>query len=235
MLEANVKDAPVAYRNSRVVKAVSVLTNRTHFGAGMTLKRFREVKQRVGKPVLRKDFITEEYQVFQSRAFGADAILLMANVLTREELQRLSDTAFELGMDVLFETHSEAELEDLPPRVEVVGINCRNFTNSSFRFARLLRDLWLFQTTDKSVKTARFEYVGKLPPNAIKVAESGVHAGNCAAVFSKGFHAVLVGTSLLIDPRGITKALQEFEGALETVRQGDLATSGRDLWRAAVV
>ena len=115
-------------------------------------------------------------------------------------------------MDVLFETHCEEELEDLPPAAILIGINCRNFNTrpSGFKMARLLRQWWLWSQTDKTVNLDRFNYASQLPAHAIKVAESGVTSQNCSDVFALGFHAALVGTSLLMDPRGIAVALDEF-------------------------
>ena len=222
MRVGNFEAAQAEYKRSRQVKAISVLTNLTHFGAGMKMSFLRKVKENTGKPVLRKDFITEEYQVWQARAFGADAILLMANLLDRDQLLRLSDLASELGMDVLFETHCPAELDDLPAGAAIVGINCRNFdarrfSFSSFQIARLFRIAGVKR--DQSVNLKRFDYAHQLPSSVIKVAESGVTPKNCRTVFELGFHAVLVGTSLLLDARGIRAALGEFEAVIEEVRK----------------
>jgi indole-3-glycerol phosphate synthase len=181
------------------------------------MERLAATKQQISKPVLRKDFIIEEYQIYQARAYGADAILLMANILDPDELQRLSATAFELGMDVLFETHCTAELDGLPSNAKIIGINSRSFEGglslSNFKISRLLRKL-PGAGRDHSVDLERFGYVGKVPAQKIKVAESGISAANCRKVFSLGFHSVLVGTSLLMDPRGIAAALLDFESAL---------------------
>jgi len=215
MLRENFRQAPHAYKESRIVRAISVLTNRTHFGQEMRIEKLARMRDVTSKPVLRKDFITDEYQVYQSRAHGADAILLMANILNAEELRRLSDLAFEIGLDVLFETHCLADLEDLPENAVMIGINCRNFNSkpSQFRMAKLLRQ-WLWAQSDRSVNPARFEYASQLPSNAIKIAESGVTAKNCANVFAMGFHCALVGTSLLMDRRGVKAALEDFEEAI---------------------
>src|SRR5439155_25568502 len=128
---------------SPVVKAISVLTSWNNFGPNMRVERMAAAKQQTSKPVLRKDFIIEEYQVYQARAYGADAILLMANILEPEDLRRLSDLAFELGMDVLFETHRAAELDELPKTAKLIGINSRSFEGgmglSNFRISRFLR------------------------------------------------------------------------------------------------
>lgn len=215
MRKENVCDAPFAYKSSRIVKAVSVLTNISHFGRGMTMERLKAIKEQTGKPVLRKDFIITEYQVLQARAFGADAILLMANILDAEELKRLAEIANGLKMDVLFEVHTPEEVEDLPRGLtSIVGINCRNFdSRGGFRIARFFRE-WFSAKHDKSVNLSRFEFIDKLPAKCVKVAESGVHAGNCVSVFEKGFDAALIGTSLLTDSRGISAALKDFENVL---------------------
>jgi indole-3-glycerol phosphate synthase len=216
MREENFRDAPQAYKKCAAVKAVSVVTNRTHFGACMGMEKLQEVRETAGKPVLRKDFITEEYQVYHSRAGGADAILLMANILDREEMKRLSDLAFELGMEVLFETHRKSEVGELPARAGLIGINSRNFEGRAgwnFKLARVWRRLAGARGGDRSVDTARFGYVGALPSRAIRVAESGVTPQNCAATLALGFHAVLVGTSLLMDQRGVAAGLKDFEAA----------------------
>src|SRR5260370_38527769 len=142
MLLENVRQAVSAYKQSRAVKAISVLTNRKHFGQGIeTLRRVK--RECASKPLLRKDFITDEYQVYQSRAYGADAILLMANILERDQLHRLSSIAFGLGIDVLFETHRASELQEIPPTANIVGINCRNFESTGG--LKLCKDLrqWL--------------------------------------------------------------------------------------------
>jgi indole-3-glycerol phosphate synthase len=218
MRPQNFKDAAAAYKKSPVVKAISVLTSWNNFGQSMRVEMMEMVKRQTGKPVLRKDFIIEEYQVYQARAYGADAILLMANVLERDELRRLSDLAFELGMDVLFETHRPEELEELPETARIVGINSRSFDGGAagFRLARFFRQ-FLGSKVDRSVDLNRFDYVQTLPGRVIKVAESGVSSGNCGEVFDMGFHAILVGTSLLMDERGVDGALKDFEAAIRGV------------------
>jgi len=217
MRPQNVAEAVAAYKSSHVVKAISVLTSWNHFGQNMRVERVAAIKEQTGKPVLRKEFMIEEYQVYQARAHGADAILLMANILDPDELRRLSGLAFELEMEVLFETHCAAELEELPETAKIIGINSRNFEGgwraSNFRVARFLRQ-WLGTKRDPSVDLQRFKYAEQVPDGAIKVAESGVSAGNCREVFGLGFHAILVGTSLLTDHRGVGAALQDFERAM---------------------
>ena len=220
MRSQNVVDALGAYKESAVVKAISMLTSWTHFGPNMRVEKLSTAKHETGKPVLRKDFMIEEYQVYQARAYGADAILLMANILDAEEIGRLSCLAFELGLDVLFETHSPEELAALPDAAKIVGINSRSFEGglglNNFKVSRFLRQT-LGSRRDHSVNLERFGYIDKLPRSTIKIAESGISAANCQDVFSLGFDAILVGTSLLMDSRGIGGALKDFESAVASL------------------
>jgi indole-3-glycerol phosphate synthase len=212
----NVAAAPQAYADSSIVRAVSVLTNSADFG--MSIEELARVKAMVGKPVLRKDFIFEEYQVYEARAFGADAILLMANVLDRDRLKRLFLIAQQLQMDVLFEAHTREEIESLPPGARIYGINSRKFKASTrWKVNTLLLSLGLGKgaaAPDLSVDLETFGLIRHIPPHAIKVAESGLKPAQIAKVRSMGYDAVLVGTSLLKAPQGVAKMLGEFEAAV---------------------
>ena len=208
MRAENVADALPAYEESSAVAAVSVLTNELHFGMG--IERLAAAKSQLSKPVLRKDFFLDEYQVREARAFGADAILLMANVLDQARLQGFYDLTRELGMEALFEVHTAEELELLPRDAKVVGINSRKFkTTSGFVGKSGASD------KDFSLDYSAFELADKLPSSAIKVAESGISPSNLGTVRER-FNAVLVGTSLLRDPRGLRACLGEFEEAMQT-------------------
>lgn len=207
MREKNVADALPAYEESPAVAAVSVLTNEQHFGMG--IERLAAAKSFLSKPVLRKDFFLDEYQVREARAFGADAILLMANVLDQARLQGFYDLARELGMEALFEVHTAEELDLLPRDARVVGINSRKFkTTSGFVGKSGASD------KDFSLDYSAFELADKLPAGAIKVAESGISPSNLGTVRER-FNAVLVGTSLLRDERGLRACLGEFEEAMQ--------------------
>ncbi len=211
MREENVAEAPSAYEESPAVKALSILTNQRHFGGSM--ERLRDIRTRVTKPVLRKDFILEEYQVREARAFGADAILLMASVLDAARLKGFHELALELGMESLFEVHDEEEVAALPATARVVGINSRRFKApvESAGFAAV--EGAGSSEKDFSIRLDTFDLVDRLPAGTIRVAESGLDAGNVATVAGK-FHAALVGTSLLRDPAGIRAGLFAFEQAL---------------------
>jgi indole-3-glycerol phosphate synthase len=206
MRPENVAGATSAYEDSPVVAAVSVLTNHIHFG--MDIERLSAIRRTSSKPVLRKDFIVEEYQVREARAFGADAILLMASVLDPVRLRGFYDLARELGMDALFEIHTEEEISALPRDVRVVGINSRKFKAKSGFIGKQGAS-----ETDFSLDYSAFELAEKLPAGALKVAESGLSPKNVVEV-RRQFDAALVGTSLLRDPRGVRDCLREFEEAL---------------------
>lgn len=221
----NVSAAVEEYERNPLVKAFSILTDRPYFG--MDLDSLRAIRNQVSKPILRKDFIIAEYQIYEARAFGADAILLMVSVLKeRSVLQRFYDVARELGMNALFEVHDRIEMGQLPADAEICGINSRKFTSGSlFGLNRFALSRWLGRFTKKlgnrvdwSTDLSVFDFVRFLP-TPVKVAESGVNASTIRAVKDAGFHCALVGTSLLQDPRGMGGALSDFQVSLGCQQQ----------------
>jgi indole-3-glycerol phosphate synthase len=218
LLGGQIAEVHKIYDRHPAVTAISVLTQETHFGG--TPAALRKIRRETRKPVLRKDFILDAYEVYYSRMIGADAILLMANVITEKaQFRELYDLATSLGMDVLCEIHFEEELELLPPSPKLVGINSRNFTSDKrFGFSKFTRHVGKDTTTD----LAAFDLFSKLPEGALKVAESGLNAKNIAEVLSRyPFNAALVGTSLLRDgARYAEEELNRFhDAALQTAPQ----------------
>ena len=182
------------YDRHPVVSSISVLTQNAHFGGSPAA--LRQVHRETRKPILRKDFISDEYEVYYSRAIEADAMLLMASVVTdKARFQALHDLAVELGMDVLCEVHDEKEIELLPPSVKLCGINARNFQSGArFSLSKITRLMGRDFTTDLGV----FELAARLPAACVKIAESGIASGNIGEVLERrAFNAALVGTSLL--------------------------------------
>ena len=163
---------------------ISVLTDQIFFGG--QLQFIQEVKSMVDAPVLRKDFIISEYQVWESFHAGADAILLIADILESEILKDLHALASELGLHVLLEAHDEKYFklfEEIKP--EVIGVNCRNL-----------------QTMAVDIDSFN-EKSSQLPKNLIWVAESGIsNSKDLEYVFDLGFDAALVGSHLMgsVDP-----------------------------------
>jgi indole-3-glycerol phosphate synthase len=206
MRTENAADAAAAYEGCDVVRAVSVLTNVTHFGSGM--EDLETIAAASSKPVLRKDFLLDPYQIYAARAAGADAVLLMANVLDAARLRDLHAVVRELGMESLFEVHEAEEIEALPASARVVGINSRKFKSREGFVAA-----GQSAAEDFTLDFSAFELAGRLPAGCVRVAESGVTPGTIAPL-ARHFDAALVGTSLLRDPRGIRAALGDFARAL---------------------
>ena len=124
--------------------ALSILTDSKYFGG--SLDYIRRVRQLVDIPILRKDFIIDEYQLLEARSVGADAVLLIASCLSLEECRSLADKAHELGLEVLLETHSLSEMPYAALGADMIGINNRNLgtfhtdVQNSFRLAEALKD-----------------------------------------------------------------------------------------------
>lgn len=158
--------------------AISVLTDNHFFGGN--LKDLKDVRSTVNIPVLRKDFIISEYQIYQAKAVKADAILLIAAALEKEECQKLVKKAHELKMEVLLEIHSEKELEYYSDDIEMIGINNRN--------------LGSFNTDINN----SLHLIDKLPKSCIKVSESGISDINVIKELKKaGFDGFLIGETFM--------------------------------------
>jgi len=159
--------------------AVSILTDQMYFGG--SLEFIPQVKAVVDIPILRKDFIISEYQVWESFHAGADAILLIADAIDFSLLTDLYSLSRELGLHVLIETHGAKYIKlitDLNP--EIIGINCRNLKDMKI-------DLKWFS-----------EVITELPLESLKVAESGIqNHTDLMYVSGLGYHAALVGSSLM--------------------------------------
>ena len=206
MRSENVATAAESYCRSPLVRAVSVLTNQTHFGMGMD--ELRQIAAGSEKPVLRKDFILDPYQIYAARAAGADAVLLMANVLGPDQLRDLHEIVLDLGMEALFEVHEATEIDALPATARVVGINSRKF-KSREGFVPAGQNT----EDDFTLDFQAFELAESLPSGCVRVAESGVTPATVAPL-ARHFDAALVGTSILRDPRGVDAALDDFARAL---------------------
>jgi indole-3-glycerol phosphate synthase len=160
--------------------AISVLTDRSFFRG--SLADLQQVRTQTTLPVLRKDFVLDPYQVYEARAAGADAILLIVAALDDRQLADLHALARGLGMDALVEVHSEAELgRALSVGPAIVGVNNR--------------DLRTFEVDLET--TARLRPL--VPPDVVFVAESGVQTrADVARLAALGAHAMLVGEALVV-------------------------------------
>jgi len=213
MRAVNVADAPGAYTDSTIVHALSVLTNGPDFG--MSIERLLDVKSASTKPVLRKEFMVDPYQLHEARAFGADAVLLMTQVLDSQALQRLFDTACDLDLEVLVECHSPDDISRCPAGTRIYGLNSRQMLTGRREYdaAKADRETTATRrdfTTDPSI----FKNIEQLPSDVLKVAESGLRPDNLHLVTELGFNAALVGSDLLLHPDGVVAALKEFESVM---------------------
>ena len=181
---------PLSYQQNGAA-ALSILTDEKYFGGSDEfIKTARHAGVQI--PVLYKNFIIDEYQLFQARLCGASAVLLIAADLTVQQCAALLKTAHELGLEVLLEMHSEPELEYAELEPDMCGINNRNLgsfvtdVQNSFRLAELL------------------------PKDAVKVSESGISNPNTVkALRLAGFRGFLIGENFMktADPG---TALREF-------------------------
>lgn len=177
------------------VEAISVLTEDKFFkGDNSYLKIVREV---TSIPLLRKDFIIDSYQIHQSKALGADAILLIAGILTKQQLMVFQRIAKEIGLDALVEIHNKEELDmALETDAEIIGINNR--------------DLKTFTT---SLKTTE-DLIKFIPKDKLVVSESGIHSREDMLYLQNlGVNAVLIGESLM-RASSIDEKLKKLRGGL---------------------
>ncbi len=175
------------------VQAISVLTEEDYFGGNISY--INEVKNIVSCPILRKDFILEPYQIYESRFYGADAILLIADLLSKEKLSELMQLAQELGLTCLVEVHDDKELKKvLSLKVPLIGINNRNLHTLEVDF----------KITEKLFPL--------IPKDKIVVVESGIKNYQ-DILFLKilGVSAVLIGQALM-EAGDIKKKVEELMG-----------------------
>ncbi len=183
--------------------ALSVLTEPDHFFGSD--EHLIEVRSTVDLPVLRKDFIFDLYQVKESWAIGADAVLLIAAILSPSQLEELACYAHELGLQTLVEVHNEIELEmALPIETEGMGVNARNLKDFSI-------DLAIAKQLCKSI-----------PTKTVAVAESGLKSVSSGLeMYQAGFRGFLVG-EYFITATDRTETVNQFAQALESSQRGAL-------------
>lgn len=161
---------------------MSVLTDKDFFqGCESYLQAAREA---VSLPVIRKDFMVDPYQIYESRELNADCVLLIAACLTKDQMQELSGISHEVGLDVLVEVHNQAELEvALTLETRLLGINNR--------------DLHSFEVSLDNT----FDLLDKIPESRIVVTESGIHtADDVAAMQARQVNSFLVGEAFMRAP-----------------------------------
>jgi indole-3-glycerol phosphate synthase len=178
--DVTVEEVTTGYFRSGA-SALSILTDHTYFGGSESdLTRARELNS---IPILRKDFIFDEYQIIEARAMGADAILLIAAVLSAGQVLHLARFARSLEMEVLLEIHGGSELDRLCEFVDMVGVNNR--------------DLKTFEV-DMEVS---LELAGEIPTEFVRISESGITSPLVIKKLrSAGFQGFLIGENFMRAP-----------------------------------
>lgn len=159
---------------------LSVLTDEFFFGGG-----FNDFKgARLNNiPILRKDFMIDEYQLIEARSIGADVILLIAANLTPKQVKQLAATAKQLGLEVLLEIHNEEELDHICDEVDIVGVNNRNL-----------------KTFEVSINTS-IELSTRIPADKLKISESGIsQVENILELKKHGYKGFLIGENFMKAP-----------------------------------
>lgn len=158
------------YNNA--VDAISCLTEEDHFlGSAEYLKEIRKISK---LPIIRKDFVIDEYQIYEAKVIGADAVLLIAAILNEDEMKHFYNLAYELGLDVLLEVHDKEEmLRAIDLNAKIIGVNNRN-----------LKDFIIDLNTTKVLAEVLKDNRGKKEYHPVFVSESGV-MGNKDIAFLK--------------------------------------------------
>lgn len=160
---------------------ISVLTDEPFFGGNISdMKQARELTD---IPLLKKDFMIDEYQLYVAKAIGADVVLLIAAALTVPQTERLAGKAKELQLEVLLELHDESELNHVNDSIDIIGINNRNLKTFSVDI-------------DASIRLA-----DKLPSGFVKISESGISSPETVVkLMDAGFQGFLMGENFMKTP-----------------------------------
>lgn len=179
--DANPSIIPISYERNGA-SALSILTDSYFFGGSSVHIRSAKLSK-VSIPILYKNFIIDEYQIYQAKLFGASAILLIASCLTKEECQNFINKAHDLQMEVLLEMHTEAETEYAELGPDMCGINNRN--------------LGSFETD----VTKSYDLFGRLPQDSVKVSESGLSDPETVKQLKAlGYNGFLMGEAFMSQP-----------------------------------
>ena len=220
---AKADEIPAAYEAAGA-SAISILTDEKFFGG--SLRDIRTARPLVDIPILRKDFIIDEYQLLQARIAGADAVLLIAACLTQEECADLTARAHALGLEVLLEIHSPRELAYISKDVDMVGVNNRNLgtfvtdVENSFRIAGQLRQTIAGVRNISDVRNIPDAQDSSDNPRNLPllVSESGIsHPETICRLRTAGFRGFLIGETFMKTPqpgdalKGFIQGIEETE------------------------
>ncbi|WP_317168434.1 indole-3-glycerol phosphate synthase TrpC [Blattabacterium cuenoti] len=183
------------------VSGISILTDYHFLGSNENIKKSRYL---ISIPILRKDFIIDEYQVIESKSIGSDAILLIANILSLKEIKNLSKIAKSIGLEVILEIHNENEIEKITDDIDLIGINNRNLKS--------------FIVNENNC----LELYSKIPNSYIKIAESGINNVENIFKYKKvGFKGFLIG-EYFMKHKNPGKMCKIFMNSLERFYQNEI-------------
>jgi indole-3-glycerol phosphate synthase len=186
---ADIEKVSVGYMQAGA-SALSILTDKTFFGG--SFENLIKARKYNYCPILQKDFFVDEYQIVEAKSIGADAILLIASVLSEKEMQKMTDLAHSLGLEVLLEIHNETELVKLNDAIDVIGINNRNLNT--------------FETNIQN----SIDLYSSLPKEIVKISESGIYnIHDLLTLKSIGFDGFLIGENFM-NTTNPGKACKEF-------------------------
>ena len=174
----NIQDVASGYENAGVC-GMSVLTDGKYFGG--SLDDLLIARASCNIPILRKEFIIDEYQILEAKAYGADVILLIAAILTKEEIKQFSELGKSLNLNILLEVHNEEELhKSLMPSLDMLGVNNRNL-----------------KTFEVSLNTSKV-LSRLMPDDFIKVSESGISSVEAINDLKEyGYQGFLIGENFM--------------------------------------
>ncbi len=176
--QLNVEDVAVGYENAGVC-GMSVLTDKNYFGG--SIDDLDIARSHCNLPLLRKEFIIDEYQIIEAKAHGADVILLIAAILSKAEIKTFSELAQSLNLNVLLEVHNEEELhKSIMPSLDMLGVNNRN--------------LKTFEVNLETSKTLS----SHIPDEFVKVSESGISSVDAIKeLIPYGYQGFLIGENFM--------------------------------------
>jgi len=190
--DADVVDVTAGY-SAAGASGISILTDLEYFGG--TPMDLIAARQFITCPVLRKDFVIDEYQLFEAKAMGADVILLIAAALTVEQTLELAHKAHELGLEVLLEVHNAEEIGHANDYVDMLGVNNRNL-----------------KTFEQSIQTS-FDLAALISDKFVKVSESGISKTETVKELRKvGYKGFLMGENFMKEENPAEALVRFIEG-----------------------
>jgi indole-3-glycerol phosphate synthase len=180
--KANAQEIVLAYEQAGAA-GVSILTDKPFFDG--ELLDLQVGRSATALPILRKDFIIDEYQLYEAKAYGADVVLLIANILSTKEIQFFTQQAHDLGLEVLCEVHSMEDLDKaMEAPVDIIGVNNRNL-----------------KTFEVSLEHSK-QLAAYIPEDTVRISESGLRsAEDLVELIQCGYRGFLIGEAFMISPQ----------------------------------